>query len=150
MEDNTSPIDRGNIHVIAAVGGAGQLGLNNGLPWGYNAKDLRLFRQVTTGGVLIVGNRTFRSMTERMTTEQWDATGRTLVAWNGVDDTYQLLRNVRRSNRGDKPIWICGGAHTYSSFAKHVGGNVLLNFINYAGPADAYFPFQAFNIRLLY
>ena len=44
------------------------------------------------------------------------------------------------------PIWIAGGAHTWRAFAPHINGLKLISIVDYDGPADAWFPFDAYEM----
>ncbi|RYZ66217.1 MAG: hypothetical protein EOP09_13030 [Proteobacteria bacterium] len=51
----------GKIRLIAGVSQNGVIGLDNQLPWKIS-EDLKRFRQLTTGGVVVMGRKTFDSI----------------------------------------------------------------------------------------
>lgn len=123
------------IHVIAAIGNSGQIGINGGLPW-VNRRDLALFQKVTVNSTIIVGYNTFLHLPVLR--------DRFVVVWKR-EDPLTLLANVH--NRPFEDIWIAGGAKTYSAFAPFVSGLRVFSHIPYNGPADAYFPFKAYELN---
>jgi len=124
------------VNLIAAVGRDGQVGSNGMLPW-HRPEDLRFFRKVTMGGVVIVGRRTFSNLAA--------LPGRDVYPFDGKIPPAEMLKSIRSFTT--RAIWIAGGTYTWRAFAPHVDGVNILSCIDYDGPADTYFPFDAFNIR---
>lgn len=127
------------INLIAAVGKNGEIGINGTLPWPKELGDLDVFRAVTTNSVVIVGLKTFTAL--RMLN---NSLGRKFVADTFADDE---INNVLNSF-GNKRIWIAGGAKTYRKWAPLVNGRIVITYINWTGPADTYFPFDAYRDRI--
>ena len=50
------------MQAIYAVGDNGSFGLEGGLPWGHNAKDLEHFKAKTLGKILLCGKHTYDSL----------------------------------------------------------------------------------------
>jgi dihydrofolate reductase len=50
------------MQAIYAVGNNGEFGLEGGLPWGHNAKDLEHFKAKTLGKILLCGKHTYDSL----------------------------------------------------------------------------------------
>ncbi|QIG74870.1 dihydrofolate reductase protein [Rhizobium phage RHph_I42] len=125
------------LHLVAAVSRqTGAIGFKGTLPW-YKADDLRMFKLVTMNSVLIVGQRTAKHLP--------DLPGRTLRLWDGKQLPSALLSQLWYEE-GISTAWLIGGAHTYRSFAHHVNGNIVINYVDYDGPFDTVFPFDAYNI----
>ena len=122
------------LHMIAAVGTNGAIGLEGKLPW-HKPDDLRIFKMVTTNSNLIVGERTFVGLPP--------LAGRKVFVWNPKNSSpEEMLASLRQ--RDIKEAWLCGGAFTYRKFSHLVNGNRLINFIEYDGPFDTAFPFDAY------
>ena len=51
-----------NLTIVAAVGLDGEIGRAGGLPWPRIAADMRRFRLLTAGGVVVMGRRTWNSL----------------------------------------------------------------------------------------
>jgi|ERR1044072_1115841 dihydrofolate reductase len=85
---------------ILAVNNLGFIGLNNGLPWGTQAKaDFRHFKAFTMGETLLVGYNTFQTLPPLK--------GRTIV----LDERDKLMLDG---------ITICiGGKKTYEKYAPY-------------------------------
>lgn len=125
------------LHMIAAVAlKTNAIGLNGELPW-KNSDDLRVFKKITDNSVLIVGKRTAEKLPE--------LPNRTLFIWDGKQDPEDFLSNLIQE--GITVAWLCGGAHTYASFAHLVNGNRIINYIDYDGEYDSVFPMESYNIK---
>lgn len=120
------------VNLIAAVGRNGELGLAGALPW-HHPEDLAWFRRMTDGGVLVMGERTVRSLPAG-----FEAGSRKIVSWGGLIMPWATLRSIERQFP-TREVWIAGGAHTYRSFLPHVE-RVYLSRIPYDGPADTFMP----------
>lgn len=108
--------------MILAADRAGGIGLNNGLPWDC-PEDLEHFKDLTTGGTLIMGYNTYRSLPtypkglpNRKNLVIVRAASDPEFAPEGVrfitmDDVYELYEL-------DSDAWIIGGKNTYEELAK--------------------------------
>lgn len=50
------------LSIVVAYDRARGIGYKNRLPWGHHAEDMAHFRELTTGGAVIMGRRTFESI----------------------------------------------------------------------------------------
>jgi dihydrofolate reductase len=126
------------LNLIAAVGKQGQLGVQGHLPW-VDTADLQWFQRTTMGSVVIMGQKTINLIPP--------LPGRILHPYAGRHATPKdTLLYVRSAWPGWK-LWVAGGEKTYRDFAPYVDGLKLINYIDYEGEADAWFPFDAYNIR---
>lgn len=123
---------RPNVHLIAAVGANGQIGLRGGLPWMRCDGDLPWFRAQTYGHVVIMGGRTADAVGE--------LPGRRIARWDGTIDPILFLDELE-SQFKPASIFIGGGAHTYRAFAPFAS-KWLITRIDYDGPADTFWPFR--------
>jgi dihydromethanopterin reductase len=129
------------VNLIAAVGRQGQLGLEGDLPW-HNPADLAFFKSVTNGSILVFGQRTL----DRMNAMAIGFPRRLRRNWPRHIEPGDLLKDLHRKYP-DWPIWIAGGAATYRAFAPFVDGVKIISLIDYDGPADTWFPFDAFGMK---
>lgn len=113
------------IHLIAAVGRSGQLGLDNKLPW-HCPEDLKWFKEMTMGQVVVVGHNTAQTLPP--------LPGR----WIHVMGRDQTCQEVIEAFP-DLDIWIIGGAKTYAKWLPYVD-RFHINVIDYDGPADTWMP----------
>lgn len=132
------------VHLIAAVGLSGQIGLDGKVPWRgdpsleeHTARDLAQFAQMTAGGVLIMGSVTAQSLPHQF---QWG--DRTIYIWRQNREEFLtpelMLKNLREAYPY-RDIWICGGQKVYELFTPFVDWHHV-SVIPYDGPADRYMP----------
>jgi dihydrofolate reductase len=123
----------------------------NRLPWRLS-EDLRRFRRLTMGHVLVLGRKTFESIGSR------PLIGRTLVVvsrrsrrslletepqkgveWAGsVEEALALARKISEAGGCDE-IFVAGGAEIYRQTLP-VADRLHLTIIEEDFPGDAYFP----------
>lgn len=122
------------ITIVAAVGKSGQIGLEGRIPWRVPG-DMKHFRELTAGGTVLVGRKTFESMGR--------LPGRTVivVSRNAVPGAETVVSGCVFSDAlyGKRGLFVCGGAGVYRSYLK-VADRMVLSRIDYDGPADTYFP----------
>lgn len=119
------------VNLIAAVGLSGQIGLNGKLPW-YNKEDLKWFKNMTSGGIVIVGHKTYQKLPE--------LPGRVVMVDHRHHSPADMLANIAENEDiAGKEIWIAGGAKTYSKWLPFIE-RFFISRINYDGPADTYMP----------
>lgn len=129
------------VNMISGVGKRGQIGLGSVLPW-QNHQDMMFFRDVTMGGVLIMGARTANAIN--------DLPGRVIMVYEGVGAERFIAEAKSRYPRWT--IWVAGGAKTYRDFAPFVDGLKILSAVDYdSDPADdgkhIFFPFDAYGMN---
>jgi len=115
-----------SINMILATGLNGELGQTsspNGLPWKHNPDDMKMFRELTTGNIVVYGGNTFRQF-QKMGMEyglpnrmNWVLTSDK----NSVPFSYNLcsinsLDKLKRGlelYKGTEHLWIIGGKSIY-------------------------------------
>lgn len=117
------------VNLIAAVGRQGQLGLGGQLPW-HRPEDLKWFRKMTTGTVMVCGRTTYETI------KHLDGTAdRTVICQRRDQTCADILAGI------DRDVSIVGGASLYKVWLD--SGLVDRSFIahiDYDGPADVYMP----------
>lgn len=118
MNDDASISDSdADLTAVVAMTPSGVIGKEGDIPWRLSA-DLRRFKKLTMGGVLIMGRRTFdsigRPLPGRRTivvtrNTQWSADG-----VNVVCSPEAALRSL-----GDQPGFVVGGAEIYRLLLPH-------------------------------
>lgn len=116
------------IHLIAAVGDKGQIGLDGVLPW-HDPQDLKWFKEMTMGQTLLVGHNTAQTLPK--------LPGRLVVTLPRDYDPREIIRSIKKGD--DRDLWIIGGAKTYAKWMPYVD-RFHINRVSYTGPADAWFP----------
>lgn len=117
------------VNLIVAIGVRGQLGLNGKLPW-HDQEDLKWFKQMTMGGVVLVGHNTAKTLPplpgREVFVQPRDVGPREVVA---------MMARVGYM----RPLWIAGGAKTYERWMPFVD-RFYIGRVDYDGPADAWMP----------
>ena len=133
--------------VADVVAGRGVIGLNGGLPW-HAPDDLRFFKRVTMGTVLVMGRRTFDAIGKPLpgrTNVVVTRDGAALTAaFPGViarETLAQAMDAARDVCARDQltTISVAGGGVVYAG-ALLLADELLLTFHDYAGAGDVYFP----------
>jgi dihydrofolate reductase len=131
--------------LIAALARNRTIGAGNSLPWRL-PEDLRRFRRLTMGHVLVLGRRTFESIGSR------PLIGRVLVVvsrgriepqknveWAGsVAEALARAKEIAEA-AGCGEIFVAGGAEIYRQTLP-VADRLQLTIIEEDFPGDAYFP----------
>lgn len=133
-------MNRALINVIFAADSTGCIGVAGKLPW-RSSEDLRRFKTLTLGGILIVGRKTYESMPS--------LPGRELVV---VSRSMNILKGdpticrsyeeaVDVSRRSNKTIFVIGGAQLYERAMQtpEVIGDVHYSCIHGEFEGDTYF-----------
>lgn len=128
------------MELIAAVSKNGVIGANGELPW-HIPEDLRRFKELTTGSVIVMGRPTYFSLPKRplpdrlhlvitTTPERYDEGPN--VRFIRLSDLYEFLP-------ADRKVFIIGGGLIYSYFIRKC--NVLhITVVNQEYAGDTYFP----------
>lgn len=109
----------------------GCIGKDGKMPWHIPA-DLKRFRELTEGGVVIMGRKTFdsldcKSLPNRMnivigSTMKFDdyyGNNKELLYCEGIDDALMIAKHYVEQKQLDA-IWIIGGAEIYEQTMKYV------------------------------
>jgi dihydrofolate reductase len=128
------------VSLIAAMGSNRAIGIDNGLPWRLPA-DLRRFKALTMGHVLVMGRKTFESVGRPLP-------GRTTIvvtrrpdyAPPGVEVAHSVDEALARATR-DHPeeIFIAGGEEIFRQTLDRAD-RLHLTWIEKEFPGDTFFP----------
>jgi dihydrofolate reductase len=94
------------------------IGVDGGLPW-HLPEDLALFRDLTMGGTVVMGRRTWESLPERFR----PLPGRTNVVltsdrtWSA--DGAHAVASVEQVLAEHESFWVIGGGAVYTAFLPH-------------------------------
>jgi dihydrofolate reductase len=108
-------IEQHYVGLIVAADPDGVIGHNGQIPWHYR-EDLRRFRRVTTGGVLIMGRRTFESLSGRLPERRIIVvSSRTWLKNPFIPDAIamDLWDALAKAVNIGGPVWIAGGGQIY-------------------------------------
>lgn len=130
------------LNMIAAVAFNGVIGKGNDLPW-HLQDDLKHFREITTGKIVVPGSNTQRSIMARL--------GRPLphrrtivltstpknVEFQGVETTDWWQSIVKLAERED--VYVIGGAKVYAQFLPYAH-ELLITRVHADVQGDVFFP----------
>lgn len=137
-----------SINIIAAIGLDRELGQNNNLLCNLSA-DLKHFKELTTGGFVLMGSNTFKSIGKSLPNRQNIVLSRD-TKYEYPSDVFvydsfdQVIFEYRNYNEEVDDLWIIGGANVYSQAIKHADKIYLTIIQNRFPDADVHFP--AFNL----
>lgn len=111
------------VKFIWAQDSKGLIGDKGKLPWS-NKSDLNYFKNQTTGGIVVMGHSTWKSIGSKPLKNRINIV---LTHNNEIDgyedDNVYIAHSVEEVldfyNESDKDIWIIGGANTFKQFEAH-------------------------------
>lgn len=134
-----------SIKLIAAVDENYAIGNNNDLLFNVPT-DMKHFKNLTTGQIIVYGRKTFESLPNKqplnnrinvMLTRNLDyKTPTSVIKMNSVEN----IINHYNSGEQDKDIWIIGGSEVYKQFLPFVDEAHITQFHAKAEVVDKWFP----------
>lgn len=126
------------IALIAAVSDNGVIGVDNKLPW-YIPDDLKRFKKLTSGNVVIMGRKTYESIGKPLPNRINIVVSRNkdLVIPNCL--VVDSMTKAIRKGGTDKDIFIIGGGEIYNSGLIHAK-RIYLTKIHQEIDGDTKFP----------
>ena len=128
------------LSIIVAMGKNRQIGKDNKLIW-HISDDLKNFKKLTLGHHMLMGRKTYESIGKPLPgrstiimsrNPDYKAEGCEVVS--SLDEAMEIARSA-----GDEELVICGGEEIYKNSLAQTK-RFYLSFVDYDGPADAYFP----------
>lgn len=131
------------IYLIWAMDKNNLIGKDNDLPWHYK-EDLKYFKEQTSGKKVIMGDKTFYSIYNRLGKPLPNrvnvvATLDKDFSYDGVEVTNDLLNYLKEHENSQEEIFVIGGKQIYNlslPFAKRL----YITHINYEHQGNVYFP----------
>jgi len=114
------------------------IGREGVLPWEF-PEDLRLFREWTMGGTLIMGRRTFRSLPEPLDGRNNLVLSRTLAQAADITVCRSWTDALEKARRLGADIWVMGGAEVYR-IALGDARQLVVSWVKGNYPGDTRFP----------
>jgi len=143
------------ISIIAAAAANGVIGKDGGIPWDI-PEDRAYFKELTTGGAVIMGRRTYESigrpLPERLNIVVSGSavfSGKMLRTAGSLDEAVKTAEKWLRRKHSDSGIFLCGGAEIYRQGLEKAERIYLTELYDeYEG--DVYFPeFSREDFRLV-
>ena len=123
------------IALVAAMGRNRVIGKDGTMPWHLPA-ELKHFRRVTRGKVVVMGRKTFESIGEPLK-------GRTNIVLTRDPDFEaagcEVAHSVEALLRDERPLYVIGGAQLYRQFLPHAD-LMHLTRIDAEFEGDTFFP----------
>lgn len=131
------------INLIAAIGKNNELGLKNNLIWRL-PKDLKFFKEMTTGKTVIMGRKTFESIGKPLPNRKNVIITSSIKEDLKINDQIEIYNNLREVllNYLNDPneIFIIGGSTIYEQFLNYANVMYLTEIDAICEKADAFFP----------
>jgi dihydrofolate reductase len=127
-----------SVQLIWAQARNGVIGAGGQLPWRL-PEDMALFRELTTGGTVVMGRRTWESLPERFR----PLPGRTNVVL--TSDPRWSAEGARRAGSVDDvlaahpSVWVIGGGVVYEAFLPHAD-RLVVTEVDTAVDGDTWAP----------
>ena len=127
------------ISLIAAMSKNRVIGNNNSLIWKLPS-DLKRFKELTSGGIVIMGRKTYESIGKPLPNrrniiitrdESYSATG--------CEIAHSIQEAIEISNNISVDVFIIGGGEVYSQFLS-IANKIYLTVIHEDFEGDTYFP----------
>jgi dihydrofolate reductase len=129
------------VTIVAAVARNGVIGTGGGLPW-HLPDDLRRFKELTLGHVLVMGRRTYESIGRPLPgrttvvvtrTPRWDAGADGVLTAGNLPDALDAAGAV------DETVFVVGGAQVYAD-ALPLADRLELTLVDAEPDGDTFFP----------
>lgn len=127
-----------NITIIAAIGENNELGLDNKLIWNIK-EDLKRFKKLTTGHSIIMGRKTFESISKALPgrlnivlTKNKNFKFKDVSIASNIHEAIELTKD-------DEQPFIIGGSEIYSLFI-NMAQTIELTRVHNNFKADTFFP----------
>lgn len=133
------------LSIIVAVAENGVIGRDNAMPW-HIPDDLKYFKRVTSGKVVVMGRKTFQSIGMPLPNRvnvvltrdpDWTAPGVTAV--HSLPQALEAARAIPSEDGTASEVMIIGGADIFA-LALPFADRLYLTRVKGAPPGDTYFP----------
>ncbi len=121
--------------IIVAVNEKGVIGKNNKMPW-HVPEDLKHFRNITLGNVLVMGRKTYESLPGQLDQRDLKIVSRSLEGEHVIQDFEAFLKQYAES---DEEIFIAGGSEIYRQSLPYVSQMIISRIPN-DEDGDRFFP----------
>lgn len=127
-----------DIAIIVAMTADRVIGQDGQLPWSLS-EDLRLFRELTVGGTLIMGRRTFESLRGPLDGRRNLVISRTLSELPGITVCRSWEAAIQIARQQAERIWVMGGSDIYRMALKETQ-QLIVSWVEGYYPGDVFFP----------
>lgn len=136
-----------SLEAIIALGLNDAMGLNGGLPW-HVPSELRLFKTITDGHVLIMGRKTFQSLPHLLPNRHHIVLSRTLPVQTGISITGSMKDALKLAEEYQSTkVFLIGGVEVFDEMI-HECEFVHLSRIMTSPEADTFYQFNSEQFRI--
>ena len=127
------------ISIIVAIAENYAIGLNNDLLW-HISDDLKRFKKLTTGNVIVMGKRTYHSLPKGAlpNRENMVITDQASEVIDGCTMAYSIEDSIEKMS-SEKENFIIGGGMVYKQFLP-IANKLYLTRVHESFEADTFFP----------
>jgi dihydrofolate reductase len=128
------------ISLLVAMDRNHVIGLNNGMPW-HLPKDLRFFKEKTTGNTIIMGRKTYNSMGGALPNRENVVLTRSQTEFPENVKVINNLETVIEWNTAnpEKEYFIIGGGNIFNQVID-IADRMYITRIDHSFSGDTYFP----------
>jgi len=129
------------VTIVAAVARNGVIGVDGGLPW-HLPDDLRRFKALTLGHVLVMGRKTYESIGRPLPGRATVVVTRS-AGWRAGSEEVRVAASVPEAIATaaaiDREVFVVGGAEVYAA-ALPLADRLELTFVDAEPEGDTAFP----------
>ena len=119
------------------------IGRGNALAWDVPS-DMRHFREITKGGVVVMGRKTFESIGRPLPNrENWVLTSNCAFSHEGINTCDSLkgaIQHIRNAATEDTVIYVIGGAEVYNKSLSIADSLIITHLDLEVENGDAFYP----------
>jgi len=125
------------VTIVVAVAENNAIGKDNKLLW-YLPNDLKHFKEITTGGTVIMGRKTYQSVGKPLPRRRNIIITRQNITIEGCEVVNSIEAALALCQNEDE-VFIVGGAEIYKQ-AMHLTNRIYLTIVHQNFDADSFFP----------
>jgi dihydrofolate reductase len=126
-----------NITIVVAIASNNAIGKNNQLLW-HLPKDLKHFKEITSGHTVIMGRKTFDSVGKPLPRRRNIVVTRQNIQIEGCEVVNSVEAGLALCN-DDEEVMIIGGAEIYKQ-CMPIANRIYLTVVHQSFDADTFFP----------
>jgi len=130
-----------DINVIAAMTKRRVIGRDGTLPW-HLSEDLKLFKRLTTGNIIIMGRKTFDSIGKPLSNRKNFVISKSIKECDKVTGVFYFKtadEAIAAAQAGDEKLFIIGGASIYAQVIDRAD-RLYISMVEDDYEGDTYFP----------
>ncbi len=121
--------------IIAAIGKNRAIGKDGKLPW-HISEDLKRFKRLTTGHTVLMGRKTFESITSSLPNRR-----RVVISSKPIPgiETFSSVHKALASLADQEKVFVIGGGQVYMETLDHAD-ELFLTLVDQGADGDTFFP----------